>query len=129
MGNRAVIAWGEYSPETMGIYLHWNGGRDSVEGFLAAAKEITRNSPSYSFARLVQVIANFFGGGNSIGLGKCRELDCDNMDNGVYEVDPNTLEITGRKFNRSGEQNEYPLEEMKKAALESMPESYKKGGD
>lgn len=28
MGNRAVITT---SDKKMGIYLHWNGGRDSVE--------------------------------------------------------------------------------------------------
>ena len=32
MGNRAVITTQEYltNPDTIGVYLHWNGGRDSV---------------------------------------------------------------------------------------------------
>jgi hypothetical protein len=31
MGNRAVIT---DNKQRIGIYLHWNGGRDSVEAFL-----------------------------------------------------------------------------------------------
>ncbi len=31
MGNRAVITTED---KQMGVYLHWNGGRDSVEAFL-----------------------------------------------------------------------------------------------
>ena len=36
MGNRAVITTQEYitNPDAIGVYLHWNGGRDSVEAFL-----------------------------------------------------------------------------------------------
>lgn len=38
MGNRAVITTSK-APDVsgakdLGIYLHWNGGRDSVEAFL-----------------------------------------------------------------------------------------------
>ena len=36
MGNRAVI---EFENTNMGIYLHWNGGRDSIEPLLHVAKE------------------------------------------------------------------------------------------
>ena len=44
MGNRAVIAFvaddGTQDKDLcLGIYLHWNGGRDSVEGFLEYAKK------------------------------------------------------------------------------------------
>ena len=30
MGNRAVITT---SKKDLGLYLHWNGGRDSIEAF------------------------------------------------------------------------------------------------
>ena len=36
MGNRAVIAYREEGvpkEQSTAIYVHWNGGRDSVEGF------------------------------------------------------------------------------------------------
>ena len=40
MGNRAVITTQEYltNPDTIGVYLHWNGGRDSVQAFLLYCK-------------------------------------------------------------------------------------------
>ena len=42
MGNRAVITASlSNDPQTsndIGIYLHWNGGRDSVEAFLEYCK-------------------------------------------------------------------------------------------
>jgi hypothetical protein len=36
MGNRAVITTEQ---KRIGVYLHWNGGLDSVEGFLTYCKE------------------------------------------------------------------------------------------
>lgn len=124
MGNRAVICYGKYDPEALGIYLHWNGGRDSVEGFLGAAKEVMKGrmgDETYAAARLVQVIGNYIGGNLSLGIAKCKNLDCDNYDNGVYEVDLKTLEITGRKFQRGPEQKEYGLAEMTKDVLDAQP--------
>ena len=107
MGNRAVIAIGEYADDSIGIYVHWNGGRDSVEGFLLAAREVMvgrEGDKPYSTARLIQCIGNFFNGNLSFGVDFCKNLHCDNGDNGVYVVDPETLEITGRFHAPSSEQ-------------------------
>lgn len=100
MGNRAVLAFGNpENPQTIGIYLHWNGGRESVEGFLDAAHELRlSNGPDYILARFTQMIANFFGGTNSIGIGPLDSLDCDNGDNGLFQIDPEALTIIGRRF-------------------------------
>lgn len=100
MGNRAVITTAPFDENDVGIYLHWNGGRASIEGFLAAAHELGWRSPGtdrgYAMARLTQLIANFFGAdGLSIGVGLCRGLDCDNGDNGVYLLGQD-WEIVGR---------------------------------
>jgi len=40
MGNRAVVVFDEFKPESeaAAIYLHWNGGRDSIEGYLKATR-------------------------------------------------------------------------------------------
>lgn len=103
MGNRAVIAIGNPKEAKFGIYLHWNGGRASVEGFLDATRELMKDrgpDAQYGAARLVQVIGNFFGGTTSLGLDTLDNLDCDNGDNGVYYVDPESLEIVGRKYQR-----------------------------
>lgn len=128
MGNRAVLSLGKYKPETPAIYLHWNGGRDSIEGFLKATKKVmeTRGEDAiYASARLVQVIGNFFEGNLCIGLGSCKELDCDNYDNGVYELDMAKLEIVGRHHHeRNGEQKGHELDGMVKSILDKMPENY-----
>ena len=92
MGNRAVIAFQEerltmIASDTVGIYLHWNGGPESVEAFLTAAKELGVRPDDYGIARLCQIIGNWFGGTLSIGIGTCRTMDTDNGDNGTYVVD------------------------------------------
>ncbi len=105
MGNRAVIAFvndkGEQDQNSVGIYLHWNGGRDSVEGFLQTAKDYGLRSGNYGVARLTQIIANGIGGTLSLGVDMLKNLDCDNYDNGVYWVDQN-FDIVGREHTDRG---------------------------
>ena len=91
MGNRAVITWGEKDSNAVGVYLHWNGGRASVRAFLDTCKARGYGSPvsdpSYAMAGLVAVIQEFFGAtGLSVGVDVLGRLDCDNYDNGVYQV-------------------------------------------
>src|ERR1039458_9908794 len=89
MGSRAVITFDKKpTPDSLGIYLHWNGGPESVLAFLEAANQLNVRigDDGYEFARVVQIIANFFGGTTSIGVGKLKTLDCDNRDNGVFRV-------------------------------------------
>lgn len=121
MGNRAVITTEE---ERIGVYLHWNGGRDSVEGFLAVCKELGHRPPEddcYGFARLCQVVGNFFGGTTSLGIDTLDHLDCDNGDNGMYII--KGWEIVGRKyFDNQTEQKEYKLEDIVAKIKDAQPE-------
>lgn len=82
MGNRAVITTRDnFRSNGVGVYLHWNGGRDSVEAFLKYMKLRrfrTPDSDSYGWARLCQVIGNYFGGTLSIGVDRVDYLDMDN---------------------------------------------------
>ena len=117
MGNRAVITASKAADvaqsNDIGVYLHWNGGRDSVEAFLKYCELKGYRSPSddnYGWARLCQVIGNFFGGSNSIGIDNCGHLDCDNYDNGVYIIEG--WKIVGRQYHDGAEQNSYDLYEM-----------------
>jgi len=116
MGNRAVIttACADASKsKDIGVYLHWNGGRDSVEAFLAYCKLKEHRPPdqdSYGWARFCQVVGNYFGGTTSIGVDVCSRLDCDNWDNGVYII--SDWEIVGRQYNKGYEQRNYDLREM-----------------
>lgn len=96
MGNRAVIQF----KDGTGIYLHWNGGPESVLAFLDAAKTFKLRNDDYGQARLIQLIGNFFGGSLSLGVGEASTLDRDNGDNGTYHVDEN-FNITRRDHNRS----------------------------
>ena len=107
MGNRAVITTKE---KKIGVYLHWNGGRDSVTAFLTYCKMKgyrTPESDNYGWARLCQVIGNFFGGEYSIGIDEYDVLDTDNGDNGVYIIE--NWEIVDREFYNGAEQNNHDL--------------------
>ena len=122
MGNRAVITTNQILKD-IGIYLHWNGGRDSIEGFLTYCKLKGYRSPesdNYGWTYLAGVITNFFGDGYSCGLDIACNLDCDNYDNGVFIIQ-NWL-IIGRKFKRSSEQYEYDLKEFLETIDSKMPE-------
>ena len=122
MGNRAVISFKcegvpkEYSPS---IYLHWNGGRDSIEGFLKAHEKANFQGGDYGIARLVQLITNSFDGGLSVGVGVYCQMDTDNGDNGVYWVDPKTFEIVDREFKRHKEQQVYNIDEFANSVLKA----------
>lgn len=92
MGNRAVITTSKLRTKGLGIYLHWNGGPESVLGFLAAAKARGFRDPasdeSYAMARLCGLIHEFFGidQETSLGINTLDNLDCHNHDNGVYVI-------------------------------------------
>ena len=98
----------------MGIYLHWYGGRDSVSAFLKYCDLQGFRAPerdSYGWARLCQVIANFFGGdGLSIGVGPYGEESGKGCDNGTYLIAD--WHIVGRRHFEGSEQKAYDLEEF-----------------
>ena len=92
MGNRAVITASTSHTKGIGIYLHWNGGIESVQAFLDVAKARGFRDPaydeSYAMARLCGLIHEFFGvdQDTSLGIGTLEQLDCDNYDNGVFVI-------------------------------------------
>lgn len=98
MGNRAVVAFGTDTKD-IGIYVHWNGGEESVRAFLDAAKHfnVRAGDQCYAAARIAQIIGNFFGGTLSLGIGTRDTLECDNFDNGTYVVN-DSLDIVKREF-------------------------------
>ena len=95
MGNRAII---KGVGTNIGVYVHWNGGYDSVLAFTQYCKlkgfRSPESDPAYGTARLAQTIGNYFGGGLSVGVENMsgttvmtpelvREFY---LDNGVYEI-------------------------------------------
>jgi len=126
MGNRAVITTTE---KKMGVYLHWNGGRDSVEAFLKYCELRKFRSPShdcYGWARLCQIISNFFNADVlSIGIDTYDRLDTNNWDNGVYVIDG--WQIVDRLFFDGEEQYIYNLDEMLHDIDKSQPKEQQLG--
>jgi len=124
MGNRAVITTAPFKASNVGIYVHWNGGRASIEGFLQACKELGYRSPqfdpTYGMAQLTRVVSTFFGDGLSVGIGRCAELDCKNYDNGVYLIGGD-WEIVGRKYDEGMEEvNEEKTEKIRAAIVHKI---------
>lgn len=112
MGNRALIIG---KGASVGIYLHWNGGRDSVEAFLRWAELSQLPSiENRGEIALAAVIANFFGNdGNSISLetvDPANLADSAPYDNGVYVVEGH--KIVERVKAPDFEQRQYDLTEM-----------------
>lgn len=142
MGNRAVVTFGnmkdiekylipskdgrairgfvDENPHRIGVYLHWNGGNDSITAFTEVCRRLGFRGPvsdCYGIARFVQVVANFFGnGGLSVGVDTLDRLDCDNYDNGVYVVNDD-WEIIGREYRHGSEQMEYDVDGMVKEIM------------
>lgn len=131
MGNRAVITTAPYDESNVGIYLHWNGGRASIEGFLHACKRLGFRSPgvdgNYALARLTSAIAAHFGaddGGLSVGIGPCSQLDTRNGDNGVYLIGGH-WQIVGREHFPWDEE----IDERKSAQIAYVTYHRLKAGD
>ena len=92
MGNRAVITFNT-ARNAPAIYLHWNGGRASVQAFIEAARALglrhapTTKAQAETMDSLAELIARHFFRCN-VGLTVYRQqygsTDRDNGDNGVY---------------------------------------------
>lgn len=139
MGNRAVITTKE---RDLALYLHWNGGRDTVEPLLKYCELQGYRPPSadsYGWARMAQVMGNFFGGSTSLGIDSFDRLG-DQGDNGVYVIDGWSIaerirsrydddwNVVGwRDIDPSEEQCEYDFDDVLRSFDEAMPEDLRLG--
>lgn len=111
MGNRAVITFSTAN-NAPSIYLHWNGGRASVEGFLTAARQLglrhapTPQAQTEALDNLAEMLARYFFRCN-VGMNVYRlhfaGADRDNGDNGTYVLDQD-LQIFARLHHKRGEE-------------------------
>lgn len=141
MGNRAVITTKE---RKVGVYLHWNGGRDTIEPLLKYCELQGYRPPSadeYGFARICQVMGNFFGGSTSLGVGAyITDRQMDPGDNGIYviegwhiadhlrtEYDSDWNPVGMRSFGPSEEEDWHKYDDMLRAFDASMPEELRLG--
>lgn len=139
MGNRAVITTKE---RDLALYLHWNGGRDTVEPLLKYCELQGYRPPSadsYGWARMAQVMGNFFGGSLSVGIDLFKRLR-DQGDNGVYVIDgwkvaehiafdyDSDYNVLGwREVGPSGELPEARVQDMLRTFDAAMPEELRLG--
>ena len=92
MGNRAVLTFNT-ADNAPAIYLHWNGGRASVQGFIDAARALgLRHAPTaaaqtQALDQLAELLARHYFRCN-VGMTVDRlhyaGTDRDNGDNGTY---------------------------------------------
>ena len=130
MGNRAVITTQkDLDTHGVGMYLHWNGGYDSVKPLLDYCQMRGFAAPDrsdYGYARMAQVMANFLGGdGYSIGVGLVDRMDQDNYDNGTYVL--NGWKVVARRFFSGEEQSEYDHDQFMEQLDECQPEDQQIG--
>ena len=125
MGNRAVK---HFQGSNVGMYVHWHGGRDTIEPMLEVAKEYGLRGGDYGLARLAQMFGNFVGGTLSMGIDELERLDCDNNNNGVYIIDSN-FNIVDRQHMRGEEKSNYDPEEVKQAFRDTNDIYFKTKGE
>ena len=96
MGNRAFVVFHDEVNHQYGpaVYLHWNGGPESVYPMLDYMKGRgcrMAGDVSYATARFVQIVGNYFGGTLSLGVSGAPDAftlgNLSTEENGLYVVE------------------------------------------
>ena len=113
MGNRATVIFTDgkksFSPA---VYLHWNGGPESVYGFLEELnRRKARADQEYECARFIELVGDFFDqdefGSTSLGVTNgpksdkpedLAKVNTDHSDNGFYLVNRTNNHMQVRRF-------------------------------
>lgn len=90
MGNRSIVTFKGDDMCNTGVYLHWNGGPESVCAFARVMLERGWTRSDYATARFAAVAIEFFDqvgdcSGHSVGIIEADSGAGD--DNGVFEID------------------------------------------
>ena len=122
MGNRAVITQSTANNAPC-IYLHWNGGADSVKGFLAVAKTFDiSGTPKEQMDVLAELLAKHFFK-TEVGMTVYRyeygRADTNNGDNGVYVVN-SKWDLIDRIYAPYSEQKEWDSKEIAQEILKNV---------
>ena len=110
MGNRAVVSFGT-SPKSPALYFHWNGGRASIVGFMAACRELE----CHSIDDIEFALRPWFG---RITLYRetVESADKNNGDNGWYILSSD-LEIATRRYAPRSEEHDADKTQAIKAEI------------
>ena len=112
MGNRAVI---NMVDSDVAIYLHWNGGRGTVEPVLEVAKEYGLTGDNAGMNDLYKMFHNMLSSDmtETAYVGTIPEYNgTASGDNGVYIIDKNFNIIDRLEFENRKEQQVYPFKEI-----------------
>jgi hypothetical protein len=140
MGNRAVVVFttdkGEISPA---VYLHWQGGPESIYQFLAELdRRNVRADACYETARFIQIVGEYVDHQQRSGLSlgvypPPTSINAVGLprgwmeDNGVYVVNRQQKRV--RRFGmRNGEKVEFPEEAVAREFEEQKKSDYYKDG-
>ena len=142
MGNRATVIFTdgkkEFSPA---VYLHWNGGPESVYAFLEELdRRKQRNDQNYECARFIQLVGEFFDqehiSSTSLGVSNgpksddpkdLNEVMTDHGGNGFYLVNRTGKKMTVRRFYEHHEgENKYTMVEAPADAVAKEKRAAKK---
>lgn len=134
MGNRAAVVFTKDEDISPAVYLHNNGGPESIYAFLA---ELNRRKcgggqhPCFVAARFVHIVGDFFdsetatscslgilNGPREITVEGVLELACIADDNGVYVVNlDDPFKWTVRRFNEDRELTKREVDRERRAAV------------
>lgn len=92
MGNRAVVQF-KGEAEKVGVYLHWNGGPESVMAFVQEMVDRNWVRTDYAPARMCGIVSEYFDAdgkddrGTSLGVYPIEETSgMADYDNGLFQV-------------------------------------------
>jgi len=150
MGNRAFIQFGTGTGKDakhtgLGVYMHWNGGRDTIEPLLKVARELKKEDAKANI-HVGRDIDNFVFLARATGfdpqietytpdpkLGYDKSWASSADDNGLYEV--HDLRIVNRRTletymkDEFVEQRVYDPKEMAQSIRESVKDTYIEADD
>ena len=139
MGNRATVIFTDESEESISpaVYLHWNGGADSIYAFLAEMdKRDIRNDQCYECARFIHIVGDFFDQETITGLSlgvvdspktitpeHLSTVKTDHGDNGFYIIHRGEDGIRMKRFIEGHKDGKYFLEELTPEQIKQERES------
>jgi hypothetical protein len=149
MGNRGTVIFHNGKKEiSCAVYLHWNGGADSIYNFIEEGKKrkSLSHSVDYAAARFIQIVGEFMdeteqgstslgvvNGPKAITIKQLSKVQTDSSDNGLYVF--NIADWSCRRFTetyteKNGEYtstfNEMSKEEVAKEYEEAIKSNYTK---
>lgn len=147
MGNRAIVIFADKYNISPAIYLHWNGGAESIYPFLEELEKRGGGDMEYAPARFIQVVGDLFdcderntqsvgvsNGPAEIELYALRKFDPG--DNGIYVIESfykdYEMQQRIRRFTSHGKGDsrilrEWTDEEVERERISALKSKYNEG--